>query len=410
MLVVPGLQGLTKYKGFILFFLLFSLAGMFTVPNGFASTPSDVYIVSSDTNAEVKTMELKAVNDDGVTKPVSGFVISPENVVAVEQNGKATVFSTFSLAFSGARISDIGGNPRIIPISTNGEVSFATLPAGVYTLDVIVDDRLAYESIINIGQQPQQQVNQVINSVNQRTDISVTNTFTCPVNSTLVNGTCVPSTPTPPICPINGTSTDPRCLQLPLPPLPNFTFPNGTFPNGTIPTPNGTLPNGTLPIAGLNLTGPTPPITNETEPAPITNQTEPGPIINQTEPGPPDGGGGDDNQTAFFEPLPQCAEGEQLAPDGLSCEPILEECAEGEELVDGQCQPIPVEECAEGEELVDGQCQPIPVEEDTTADEGITEDDGDGGDGDGGDGDGGDGDGGDGDGGDGDGGDETSAD
>ena len=78
-------------------------------------------------------MELKAVNDGGTTKPVSGFVISPDNVVSVEQNGKVTVFSTFSLGFSGARLSDIGGNPRIIPISTNGEVSFSTLPAGVYT-------------------------------------------------------------------------------------------------------------------------------------------------------------------------------------------------------------------------------------------------------------------------------------
>jgi hypothetical protein len=309
-------------------------------------------------------MELKAVNDGGVTKPASGFAISPDNVVAVEQNGKVTVFSTFSLAFSGARISDIGGNPRIIPISTNGEVSFATLPAGVYTLDVIVDDRLAYESIINIGQQPQQQVNQFINTVNQRTDVSVTTTFTCPVNSTLVNGTCVPS-PSPIICPANGTSTNQTC-PLPIP------LPNGTFPNGTIPAPNGTLPNATIPIS--NLTGLTPPITNQTEPTPGTNQTEPTPGTNQTEPTPPGSGGGGDNQTAFFEPQLECPEGEQVAPDGLSCEPIPEECAEGEELVDGQCLPVP-EECGEGEELVDGQCEPIPIE-DSAQDEEISGDEG----------------------------------
>jgi uncharacterized membrane protein YgcG len=379
MLVVPRLQGLTNYKGFILFFLLFSLAGMFTFPSGFASssTPSDVYIVSSDTNAEVKTMELKAVNDEGVTKPVSGFVITPDNVVSVQQNGKVTVFSTFSLAFSGARISDIGGNPRIIPISTNGEVSFATLPAGVYILDIIIDDRLAYESIINIGQQPQQQVNQFINTVNQRTDVSVT--FRCPVNSTLVNGTCVPPPPpTPIICPLNGTSTNQTCP--PFPPLPN-----GTLPNGTIPSPNGTLPNGTIPIAGLNL-------------------TEPGPGTNQTEPGPPGGGGGDDNQTTLIEPPPECPEGERVAADGLSCEPIpIEECGEGEELVDGLCQPIPIDENPALDEEISGD-EGADTTDEGGGDEGSG--DGDAGDGDGGDGDGGDGGGG-GDGGDGGGGDTT---
>jgi hypothetical protein len=380
------LLGLTNYKGIILFFLLFTLAGLFTVPSGFASTPSDVYIVSSDANAEVKTMELKAVNEGGTTKPVSGFVISPDNVVSVEQNGKVTVFSTFSLAFSGARISDIGGNPRIIPISTNGEVSFATLPAGVYTLDVIVDDRLAYESILNIGQQPQQQVNQFINTVNQRTDVSVTTTFTCPVNSTLVNGTCVPS-PSPIICFDNSTLVNGTCVLPPLPngtiPLPNGTLPNGTFPNGTFP--NGTIPltNGTLPIS--NLTEPTPPDTNMTEPTPPeTNMTEP------TSLGGGDGDGGP-NQTAFSEPPLECPEGEQVTPDGLSCEPI------------DTGEPI-LEECGEGEELVDGECQPIPTED--TALDGVDEGGGDtGGDGDGGD-TGGDGDGGD-TGGDGDGGDET---
>jgi hypothetical protein len=256
---------LGNYKRIALLSLII-LGSVFTIPAGFSSTPSDVYIVSSDANAEVKTMELKAVNDGGITKPVSGFIISPDNVVSVQQNGKVTVFSTFSLAFSGARISDIGGNPRIIPISTNGEVSLATLPAGVYTLDVIVDDRLAYESIINIGQQPQQLVNQFINTVNQRTDVSVTTTVSCPVNSTLVNGTCVPS-PSPIICPANGTSTNQTCPIFPR-------------PNSTIPTPNGTLPNGTIPIAGLNLT----------EPTPGTNTTEPRSA---------DEGGGGVNQTTF---------------------------------------------------------------------------------------------------------------
>ena len=88
------IAGINELQRNYLIFLLFTLAGMFTVPSGFASTPSDVYIVSSDANAEVKTMELKAVNDGGVSKPVSGFIISPDNVVSLQQNGKVTVFST----------------------------------------------------------------------------------------------------------------------------------------------------------------------------------------------------------------------------------------------------------------------------------------------------------------------------
>ncbi len=54
-----------------------------------------------------------------------------------------------------------------------------------------------------------------------------------------------------------------------------------------------------------------------------------------------------------------CPEGEQLAADGLGCEPIMAE------------EPTPIE-CSEGEELIDGQCQAIPTEEeeDTDGDEG----------------------------------------
>jgi hypothetical protein len=214
------------------------------------------------------------------------------------------------------------GNIVDVPISTNGEVSFATFHAGVYTLDVIVNDRLAYESIINIGQQPQQQVNQFINTVNQRTYVFV--------NGTQGNGTNPIGNGTNPIG--NGTN-----------PIGNGTNPIG---NGTNPIGNGTSP--TLP--GTNATEPTeptPPGTNATEP---TEPTPPG--TNATEPTPPDGGGGGggSNQTAFFEPPPECPEGEQLSPDGLNCEPI------------GTEEPMPVE-CGEGEELVDGQCQIIPTED-----------------------------------------------
>ena len=118
----------------------------------------------------------------------------------------------------------------------------------------------------------------------------------------------------------------------------------------------------------------------------------------------------------MFYYTPECPEGEQLAPDGLSCvpsnpalgfaapEPSIE-CPEGEQpTADGLgCEPIMAEEpvpveCDEGEELIDGQCQVILTEEQTAPEEEEPEEEEpeDGGDGDGGDGDGGDGDGGEG--------------
>jgi hypothetical protein len=73
-----------------------------------------------------------------------------------------------------------------------------------------------------------------------------------------------------------------------------------------------------------------------------------------TEPTSLGGGDGGPNQTAFSEPPLECPEGEQVTPDGLSCEPIPEECGEGEELVDGQCQPIPTEEDTVTDEEISG--------------------------------------------------------
>jgi hypothetical protein len=71
-----------------------------------------------------------------------------------------------------------------------------------------------------------------------------------------------------------------------------------------------------------------------------------------------DGGDSGTNETIIPEPV-ACPEGEQPTEDGMSCEPIISE------------EPTTIE-CGEGEELVDGQCQPIPTEEDTITDEQIS--------------------------------------
>ena len=101
----------TIYKAVVLLPVLFMIGGMITTSSVFASTSSDIFIVSSDSNAEVKTMELKAVNENGEVRSVSGFAISIENIVSVEQNGKVTVFSApTSPTFTSAKITDINDN------------------------------------------------------------------------------------------------------------------------------------------------------------------------------------------------------------------------------------------------------------------------------------------------------------
>src|SRR5215204_163069 len=142
----------------------------------FATTSSDLFIVSSDTGAEVKTMKLKAVKEDGEVRKVSGFAISIENVASVERNGKVTVFSApTSPEFTSAKLTDINDNTVEIPITDAGVISLAGYSEGVYTLDVIVDDRYAFECILVIGPEEgkQQIINKQITEVNQQTDINI---------------------------------------------------------------------------------------------------------------------------------------------------------------------------------------------------------------------------------------------
>src|SRR5215216_5707024 len=151
--------------------------GMMIISSGaFATTSSDLFIVSSDTGAEVKTMKLKAVKEDGEVRKVSGFAISIENVASVERNGKVTVFSApTSPEFTSAKLTDINDNTVEIPITDAGVISLAGYSEGVYTLDVIVDDRYAFECILVIGPEEgkQQIINKQITEVNQQTDINI---------------------------------------------------------------------------------------------------------------------------------------------------------------------------------------------------------------------------------------------
>jgi hypothetical protein len=144
--------------------------------NTFASTSNELFIVSSDSGAEAKTMKLKGVKENGEARKVGRFAISIENVVSVQRDGKVTVFSApTSPTFTGAKITDINDNMVDLPITNAGVISLAGYSEGVYTLDVIVDDRFAFECILVIGPEEGQQqlINKQITEVNQQTDINI---------------------------------------------------------------------------------------------------------------------------------------------------------------------------------------------------------------------------------------------
>src|SRR5918995_914487 len=355
---------------------LFMAVGMMIISTGaFATTSSDLFIVSSDSGAEVHTMKLKAVKENGEVRPVSGFAISIENVVSVERNGKVTVFSApTSPTFTSAKITDINDNTVDIPITDTGVISFAGYREGVYTLDVIVEDRFAFECIVVIGPEEGQQqiINKQITEVNQQTDVNIiTKKFEKGINKERV---CL-FTPSHPICkPINGKcpprwgmNEDGQCFPfykecprgywradddesgacVPIPVVCIDIFP----PPPGCPGYNPALIRDT---PGGNLTGGIGNATDtDTTPQPNATDTAPPdiPPVNLTQSDGSDGGGdGGANETIIPEPPPECPEGEQLSSDGLSCVPIvteeLLECPEGEQpTADGlSCEPITAEE------------------------------------------------------------------
>ena len=257
----------------------------------------------------------------GQISEVTGFIVSPEDVVQVNQAENLLVATSPDLSTQNVTLRNLQGQQINLMPLPGGMWSLQGLIPGMYTLDVTTDMSSSgilgtYETylvVLEPGQQPLPPTTVI-------SQITIEYTEVCPGNSTLVNGTCVnPPPPTPPIICPTGTPTNRTCIPLPLPnttiPLPNTTIP---LPNTTIPLPNTTipLPNATEPtLPGANATGSTQP-----------------------------GGGGGVNQTIVPQPPLECPEGEQPSPDGLRCEPIgIEEpmpiiCSEGEELVDGQCQ------------------------------------------------------------------------
>jgi hypothetical protein len=271
---------------------------------------SDGLLISG--NGDTAKMELKATNDDGKSNRISDFQLTADNVLTTEVGDKVTVLD--NVDFTKAVTTDARNNQKAIGITSNGIIDFAGYIQGVYTLDVVVDDDRAYEAIIVIGGQTHESVK----SVNKEITFEIYNGTGGNGNFTKGNNTS------------GGGSGN------------NTSSGNG---GGSNMTENGNFGSGgsNMTIGGSGGSG-------------GSNMTENGNFAGS-------GGDGGSNMTQEItefatvpEPVnpciddPQSEECEQIRSqscDALGCPgyPILEpepepiECDEGEELVDGQCQP-----------------------------------------------------------------------
>jgi hypothetical protein len=163
-------------KTTVILLLLPLLSSIFLFPSGVQAQEPTLTIMS--TSGQAAIMELKATQSEGgeVVTQASGFSLDSENVVSVPANGYVRVFELNTadseqptLTFTGAKLTPATTLETVdIPIQ-QGIISFVGIPAGVYTLDVIVDDQFAYECIVVVGhtlQQVQQIVNTQITEVN----------------------------------------------------------------------------------------------------------------------------------------------------------------------------------------------------------------------------------------------------
>jgi hypothetical protein len=197
-------------------------------------------------------IDLKATQlPTGQLSEVTGFIVSPEDVVQVKQDENLIVSTSPDLTTHQVTVRNMQGIPiELVPLPSNAWSLQGLLP-GVYTLNVNVALSTSgilgtYETILVILEPDQQPL----------PPTTITNQITirqpdggCPGNLTRINGTCqsLPPRPGPGPgpCP-NSTLVNGECPTPPPPPLPNTTIP---------------LPNDTVSLPGL-----IPPPQNQTEP------------------------------------------------------------------------------------------------------------------------------------------------
>lgn len=173
------------------------------IPSVIASTEETIFITNT-AGGEAKIMELKAERQNGDVELVSEFEITIANILSITQHDKVRVFSTEKVDFTKAIIADSNNVEKEIQIASNGIIDFSGYKRGVYVLDVLIDNDRAYEAIIVIGQQTEQNVSKEIKEINNKqiteVDIEIIFDVNCGEGFVLEDeGFCIPrEDPEPP--------------------------------------------------------------------------------------------------------------------------------------------------------------------------------------------------------------------
>jgi len=117
--------------------------------------PDNVF--ASTSQGQLHELVLKATQENGQANAVPGFKVDLTNVVSTPANPDIALFTTDNaLSIVGAKVKTANTDTFIDLSKKNTNVfSFAGVPTGVYTLDVIVqkqNSKAAYEGIVVIGQ------------------------------------------------------------------------------------------------------------------------------------------------------------------------------------------------------------------------------------------------------------------
>jgi hypothetical protein len=154
----------------------------------------------------------------GQLSEVSGFAVSPEDVVQVKQGENLIVSTSPDLRTHQVTARNVQGiSTDLVPLPNN-IWSLQGLIPGIYTLDVIVDVSSSgilgtFETFL-VVLAPNQQPLPPTTVINQIT-IQPLPSNGCPGNLTLIDGECrqpsPPPPPPPPPCPEGTTGTPPNC-------------------------------------------------------------------------------------------------------------------------------------------------------------------------------------------------------
>jgi hypothetical protein len=250
-------------------------------PESFQVSVAGTSVGSTPHQVNLKVTQLPG----GQLSEVSGFTVSPEDVVQVKQGENLIVSTSPELQTHKVTAKNIQGIPiDMVQLPSNVWSTQGLMP-GVYTLDVIVDMSSSgilgtYETILVVLAPNQKPVppTTVINRV------SIESREGCPTNSTLVNGTCQlppqdggPGTGNdtePIICPMYIYYGKDPCAFDYIPPDENGECPEDhEFVNED----TGCVPESFLNPPAAIVTSPTP------EPSPPTSPTPEPPPVDQEE-------------------------------------------------------------------------------------------------------------------------------